>query len=65
MADRAQAIGTYQFVCADLEDGLVYSVAAQLYNESMEAIGSPKRTEASVSSRVFANDFYAEVKNAK
>ena len=58
------AVGTYQFICADLAEGLEYRMGVDLYNKSMEGIGSDKRvTEADdPSAREFAKTFYEEWK---
>jgi hypothetical protein len=57
-----EAIGTYKFICQDLAEGLDYGVLEELYNKSMEAIGSPLRISVTVSSGKFAEDFYSEFK---
>lgn len=64
LSPKESAIMTYNYVCADLREGIVYGVAKELYNTSMEAIGSPKRVgkNEGITNRMFANDFYEEWK---
>lgn len=57
--ERAKA--TYWFICKDLEEGLNYGVAPELYDQCMEAIRSSKRAEGrEIDSRTFAEEFYGE-----
>lgn len=51
---------TYRFVLNDYNQGIEYGVSAEVYNNSMAAIGSELKTEESVRSEKFLFDFYNE-----
>lgn len=61
---KNEAIAAYKFVCDDLAEDLNYNVAAQLYNDCMEGIGSQRRIAivAAVTARSFVEDFWSEWK---
>ena len=54
---KQQALITYNFIKADIEEGLYYSVDSDMYNDCMEALESDSRVDRSVSSRLFEEDF--------
>ena len=63
---KESALAAYWFVCEDLKDGLEYGFSSELYDKCMEAIGSDKRAgDRELSSRIFAEEFYAECKRLK
>ncbi len=59
------AINTYEFIVADLHEGLSYEVAKEVYCECMSAIGSPMMMDKDVDALKFCNDFYNEFKRIK
>ena len=60
LSPKEKAFANYQFVRADVREGLNYGVSLEFYNESMKEINSTKRAEHSVTAKEFEEDFRHE-----
>lgn len=58
MSPLKHAIGVYKFICADLEEGINYSVSTSLIQDSMKAIGVNIIAREGTSAREFVDMFY-------
>jgi hypothetical protein len=58
MTPKQEAFNAYKFVCAELTEGLNYSMTPEFANKCLREVGAKLVTE-SLSIREFANMFYA------